>query len=113
MELDKTAHGENINDVLSKTESVAVFTDGSALGNPGPTGSGAVIYYHGLEQEPVCLSKHFCFSGNNYIGARINIQIALQHISEQEEFHLKGHSFVYRLPASNCTSLRFKHLGIK
>ena len=51
MELDKTAHGENINDVLSKTESVAVFTDGSALGNPGPTGSGAVIYYHGQNKN--------------------------------------------------------------
>ena len=51
MGLDKTAKEENINDVLSKIDSecVAAFTDGSALGNPGPTGSGAVIYYQGLE----------------------------------------------------------------
>ena len=89
LELDKTTQEENIKDVLSNLDfdSVVAFTDGSALGNPGPTGSGAAIYYQGLEQEPVCLSMPVCSDGNNYIEELVGIQIALQHICEQTDLH--------------------------
>ena len=29
---------------------VAIFTDGSCTGNPGPTGAGAFIFKNGLKQ---------------------------------------------------------------
>ena len=101
--MDKTAQEEKISDVISKIDSecVAVFTDGSALGNPGPTGSGAVIYYQGLDQEPVCLSKPVCSNGNNYIGELVGIliHVALHHISEQEELRKDIHFFIDCQPA--------------
>ena len=80
---------------------MAVFTDGSALGNPEPTGSGAVIYYQGLDQEPVCLSKPVCFNGNNYMynGELVGILVALHHISEQEELRKDIHFFIDCQPA--------------
>ena len=34
-----------------------IFTDGSAQGNPGPTGSGVVIKNPGLHNSPVKLAK--------------------------------------------------------
>ena len=100
MELDKTAQEENINDVISKIDSecVAFFSFGSALGNPGPTGSEAVIYYQGLKQEPICLSKPVCSNGNNYIGELVGIQIAIHHISEQEVL-MDIHFFIDCQPA--------------
>ena len=58
LQLDKSTQEENIKEILGKlsSDSVIAFTDGSALGNPGPAGTGAVIYYKGMEQEPMCLS---------------------------------------------------------
>ena len=37
--------------------SLVIFTDGSSLENPGPCGSSAIIYTHGLAQEPVVLRR--------------------------------------------------------
>ena len=37
--------------------SLVIFTDGSSLENPGPCGSSAIIYTHGLAQEPVVLKR--------------------------------------------------------
>ena len=34
----------------------------------GQTGSGAAIYYQGLDCKPVCLFKPVCSNGNKYIG---------------------------------------------
>ena len=44
-ESDKALQEENIKGILDGLDPscVAAFTDGSALGNPGPTGAGAVI----------------------------------------------------------------------
>ena len=78
---------------------MAVFTDGSALGNPGPTGSGAVIYYQRLDQEPVCLSRPVCSNGNNYIDELVGILTALHHISEQDELRKDIHFFIDCQPA--------------
>ena len=84
-ESEKALQEENIKDILDKLDPscVAAFTDGSALGNPGPTGAGAVIYYNGLDEEPICISKSICSNGNNYIGELIGTQTTLQHLVEQ------------------------------
>ena len=36
---------------------VLIFTDGSALNNPGPTGAGAVAYIDGYNKVPVLMKK--------------------------------------------------------
>ena len=36
---------------------IMIFTDGSAQGNPGPTGSGVVIKNPGQHNSPVKLAK--------------------------------------------------------
>ena len=40
--VEKETQEENVRDLLSRLqpEDVVVFTDGSAFGNPGPTGAG-------------------------------------------------------------------------
>ena len=38
-------------------ESIVAFLDGSALGNPGPTGAGAAIYMNGLSSHAERLKK--------------------------------------------------------
>ena len=82
----KNIQEENIKEILDGIDSscVAVFTDGSALGNPGPTGAGAAIYHNGLDNDPVCISKPVCSNGNNYIGELIGILTALQHLVEEQ-----------------------------
>ena len=45
---------------------VAVFYDGSALGNPGATGAGAVLYLNGLQSDPIGIKKGICSNGNTY-----------------------------------------------
>ena len=54
-----------------------VFTDRSALSNPGPTGSGAVIYLDGHEANSILLKKGVNPISNNYTGELVGIQIAL------------------------------------
>ena len=47
----KSRQEENVREMLDNTDDgdVLVFTDGSALGNPGPTGAGAVVYLDGYQ----------------------------------------------------------------
>ena len=61
---------------------VLLFTDGSALGNPGPTGAGAVVYLNGYQSVPALLKKSVSLKSNNYTGELVGIQIALEFLSE-------------------------------
>ena len=49
----KVVQEENVRDLLTRLqpEDVIIFTDGSAFGNPGPTGAGGVVYLDGYEAE--------------------------------------------------------------
>ena len=60
--VEKETQEENVRDLLSKLqpEDAVVFTDGSAFGNPGPTGAGGVVYLDGYEAVPVLLKKGVC-----------------------------------------------------
>ena len=57
--VEKEAQEENVRDLLSKLqpEDVGLFTDGSAFGNPEPTGAGGVVYVDGYEVAPELLKK--------------------------------------------------------
>ena len=76
----KTDQVENIREILGQideNETVA-FTDGSALGNPGPTGAGAVVYLKGYNSSPILLKKGVSPLSNNYTGELVGILIALE-----------------------------------
>ena len=100
---EKTIQEENIKVVLENlgNDCVAAFTDGSALGNPGPTGAGAVIYLQGLLDNPVCLKKSICSNWNNYIGEIVGIEMALSFL--QDEASITGRNIICcGLPVSYC-----------
>ena len=74
----------NIRDFLNKCtdREVLLFTDGSALGNPGPTGAGAVAYVDGYNCSPVLMKKCVSPLSNNNTGELVGIQIGLEFPSE-------------------------------
>ena len=78
---------ESVKDLLSKMqpEDVVVFTDGSAFGNPGPTGAGGVVYLDGYEAAPVLLKKGVSPYSNNLRGELVGIQISLEFIADVSE----------------------------
>ena len=49
----KDIQEENMRELLQEItqEEIVIFTDGSALGNPGPTGAGAVVYLDGYQSQ--------------------------------------------------------------
>ena len=80
----KEIQEENVRDLLTRLqpEDVVIFTDGSAFGNPGPTGAGGVVYLDGYEAAPVLLKKGVSPWGNNFTGELVGIQISLEFIAE-------------------------------
>ena len=69
----KEVQEENVRDLLTRLqpEDVIIFTDGSAFGNPGPTGAGGVVYLDGYEAAPVLLKKGVSPLGNNFTGEMV------------------------------------------
>ena len=80
----KEEQEENIREFLNQStdQDVLLFTDGSALGNPGPTGDGAVAYIDGYNSSPILLKKGVSPISNNYTGELDGIQIGLEFLSE-------------------------------
>jgi len=93
-ENSKTLQTENIQRQISSLqgEEILVFTDGSTLGNPGPTGAGAVVYLEGYNTTPILLKRSVSSFSNNYAGEVEAIDLALNflHITEvhDKEIHM-------------------------
>ena len=85
--VEKETQEENVRDLLSRLqpEDVVVFTDGSAYGNPGPTGAGGVVYLDGYEAAPVLLKKGVSPYSNNFTGELVGIQISLEFLADVSE----------------------------
>ena len=83
----KSDQVNNVIEILSqiKENEVVIFTDGSALGNPGPTGAGAAVYLNGYQSSPILLKKGVSPLSNNYTGDLVGIQIALDFMIGLEE----------------------------
>jgi ribonuclease HI len=62
--------------------SVLIYTDGSALGNPGPTGSGAAIYLNGALQEPITACRPVSSCSTSYHGELQAIDLAITELLE-------------------------------
>ena len=78
-----------------EADCVAVFTDGSALGNPGATGEGAVIYPNGLQSYPIGKKNGICSNGNNFLGEIVGIEIAFKYLCDEETIRNRDiHLFV-------------------
>ena len=73
-----------IRDILRqiKDNDIMVFTDGSTLSNPGPTGGEAAIYIDGYGTNPILLKKGVRPVSNNYTGELVGIQIALEFLQD-------------------------------
>ena len=84
---------------------VAVFTDGSALENPGATGAGAVLYLNG--SDPIGIKKGICSNGNNYLGEILGIELALKYLCDEAKVKNRNiHLFV------DCQSAIVSAFGI-
>ena len=67
----------------------------SALGNPGPTGAGAVIYMNGLQSDPIGIKKGICSNGNNFLGVFVCIEIAFKYLCDEVKIRNRDiHLFV-------------------
>jgi ribonuclease HI len=60
-----------------------LFTDGSALGNPGPCGAGIVIYWLGVNSPPTTLSKAVSSRSSSYHGELAAIDLALETVTNR------------------------------
>ena len=70
-----------------KDSKIAIFTDGSSLVNPGPTGAGSVIFRVGANKPPIKLAKAVSSNNTNYHGEIDAILLAMKHIlSAQPQF---------------------------
>ena len=68
-----------------REDKVVIFTDGSKLGNPGPTGAVAVIYMNGYQTLPILLKRGVSPMCYNYTGELVGMQIALEFIIDLED----------------------------
>ena len=85
----KTLHIQFVTKLLNdmKDSTIAIFTDGSSLIYPGPTGAGAVISSAGMNKPPIKFAKAVSSNSTNYHGEIDDILLALKHIlSAQSQF---------------------------
>ncbi len=58
----------------------AIFTDGSALSNPGPCGAAAVCYVEGMDSEPLVVKDSVSKFSNNYHGELRGLNLATESV---------------------------------
>ena len=58
------------------------FTDGSALGNPGPCGSAAIIYKDGFENDPIRLRRPISVKSTSYHGEMDGLCLCISNAHE-------------------------------
>ncbi len=76
-ELAAKSVGDHLNSLPPTT--LSIFTEGSALGNPGPCGGAAIIYLHGISNDPVCLNRPVAKRSTSYHGEVEAIDLALEY----------------------------------
>jgi len=56
-------------------DTIPVFVDGSALGNPGLCGAAAIVYSEGLSCEPICIAHPISKRSTSYHGEMKGLEI--------------------------------------
>ena len=69
---------------LSNEKTMMIFTNGSALGNPGPTGSGVVIKKNGPESTEIKIAHAVTKMGTSYQGELQAIRIGTIYAKENK-----------------------------
>ncbi len=64
-----------------------IFTDGSALSNPGPCGAAAVCYAEGMESQPLVLKEAVSKLSTSYHGYLRAMLLATQFSKEYSSTH--------------------------
>ena len=67
---------------LNTENTIIIFTDGSALSNPGPVGAGVVIKNKGPKNTPVKFAKALKQMGTSYEGEIEAIKLAVEYANE-------------------------------
>ncbi len=88
-----------INQAPEKT--VIIFTDGSALNNPGPCGAATIIYVEGIRSQPIVSANPISSLSSSYHGELEALKMAAQSIFEMLTSH-NSFDNVYIL--SDCIS---------
>lgn len=80
----KCIQEENIRNLLQQIghKEIVIFTDGSVMGNPGPTRARAVVYLDGYQSSSTLLKKGISPMRNSYTGELVRIKIALEFITD-------------------------------
>jgi ribonuclease HI len=84
--------------IVANIDSTIVYTDGSALGNPGPCGAGAAIFTTGHSTAPIELTRPVSKHSHSYHGELQAIELALTNLTEFH--HLQGSIIIL----SDCQS---------
>ena len=61
-----------------------IFTDGSALGNPGPCGASAIMFREGIQSIPIVEKQAVSSYGTSYRGELVGLQLATKMILEEK-----------------------------
>ena len=85
--LNKDHQMENVIEILNRCSNneILIFTDGSTIGNPGPTGAKAVIYLNGYMCSPILLKQGVAKISNNYTGELVGIEIGLNFVDDLQD----------------------------
>ena len=73
----KAAHAYALKYLASKHNDTVIYTDGSALGNPGPCGSAAIFYFKGSSADYTYLEEPVSSVSTSYHGEMTAIDIAV------------------------------------
>ena len=75
---------ETISNYVSSlpNSTLIAFTDGSALGNPGPCGSAAVIYKDGYECDPMRLRRSVSIKSTSYHGEMDALHLCINNVHD-------------------------------
>ena len=64
-----------------------IFTDGSAIPNPGPSGAAAVCYPKGISSQPTVLSEPASHASTSYHGELFAIKLAIEFCISRLDLH--------------------------
>ena len=67
--------------IAAADNNVVIFTDGSALGNPGPCGAGVAIHWNGISHDSSSHKKPVSSFSNSYHGELSAIDLAIEEVA--------------------------------
>ena len=100
---------------ISPNEPVG-FSDGSALGNPGPCGASLILYTEGIQGQPVTIKEAVSYLSSSYHGELVGIRLVtqlLRNLSSNSKFE-KAHLFcdcISAISSRTSSTIHTSHQG--